>query len=202
MRNEPGFLKTCYIYYLPRLYKKLVSGFLEIKYWPFLVKKGYSEIGESVKFSQMILKGNAKAQLKLVLQGNNRIGKGSVFQGSQSIVLGRNSFCGCYCVFGINGGLIIGENVMIADAVTIRDTNHMFSRTDVPMIYQGVTVNPISISDDVWIGHGAIILQGVKINKGSVIAAGAVVSKDVPEYAIVGGVPAKIIRYRSAESEH
>lgn len=58
------------------------------------------------------------------------------------------------------------------------------------------TRGDIIIDDDVWIGYGAIILSGVHIKKGAVIAAGAVVSKDVPEYSIVGGVPAKVIKYR------
>lgn len=62
-----------------------------------------------------------------------------------------------------------------------------------------VTKGPIVIKDDVWIGYGAIILSGVCIGQGAVVGAGAVVTKDVPPYAIVGGVPAKLIRYRFSE---
>lgn len=198
MQEKVSFFKMYFIYFFPRLCKKVASKFLEIKYWPFLRKKGYVEMGRNIKFSQMFLQGRSKTSLKLLLHGNNRIGQGSIFQGSSNIVMGKNSFCGCYCIFGINGGLAVGDNVMIADCVTIRDTNHNFSKRDVPMIHQGVTVKPIAIEDDVWIGHGAMILQGVSIGQGAVIAAGAVVSKDVPEFAIVGGVPARVIRYRDS----
>ena len=62
--------------------------------------------------------------------------------------------------------------------------------------YEGVTKGDIIVDDDVWIGYGATIMSGVHISQGSVIAAGAVVTKDVPPYAIVGGVPAKVIKYR------
>lgn len=62
---------------------------------------------------------------------------------------------------------------------------------------QGTISSPIVIKDDVWIGHGAIITKGVTIHPGAVIAAGAVVTKDVEEFSIVGGVPAKLIKYRN-----
>ena len=65
--------------------------------------------------------------------------------------------------------------------------------------YEAVSNGDIIVEDDVWIGNGATILSGVRIGQGSVVAAGAVVTKDVPPYAIVGGVPAKVIKYRFPE---
>lgn len=65
--------------------------------------------------------------------------------------------------------------------------------------FEGVAKGDIKIDDDVWIGYGAAIMSGVHIGQGAVIAAGAVVTKDVPPYAIVGGVPAKVIKYRFKE---
>ncbi|MBR76462.1 MAG: acetyltransferase [Flavobacteriales bacterium] len=85
---------------------------------------------------------------------------------------------------------------MIAQAVTIRDTDHNFNSIDLPMIKQGITTSSVLIDDDVWIGHGVIITKGVKIGKGSIIAAGAVVTKDIPAYSIAGGVPARVIKKR------
>jgi len=64
------------------------------------------------------------------------------------------------------------------------------------MIDQGITTAPVIIGNDVWIGYGAIINKGVTIGAGSIVAGNAVVTKDVPAYAIVGGIPAKILRYR------
>ncbi|MBI5750778.1 MAG: acyltransferase [Hydrogenophilales bacterium] len=89
---------------------------------------------------------------------------------------------------------------MIAQAVTIRDTDHGFDDVSIPMKSQGINTRPVKIEDDVWIGHGAIILRGVTIGAGAVVAAGALVNKDVPPYAIVGGVPAKVIRMRVQEA--
>lgn len=98
------------------------------------------------------------------------------------------------CLFG---QIIIGNDVMMGPECHIYTTNHLFNRTDIPMNLQGVSKEkPVIIGDDVWIGERVTILPGVKINNHSIIAACAVVTKDVPEYAIVGGNPAKIIKYR------
>jgi len=108
-------------------------------------------------------------------------------------IIGINS----YSVIGVNEKVIIGDNVMIADNFSFRDTDYAFDRIDIPMREQGIITSPITIDDDVWIGHGVIITKGVMIGTGAIIAAGAVVTKDVPACAIVGGVPAKIIKYRN-----
>ena len=120
-----------------------------------------------------------------------------IIQGSGKFILGENSYLSSYCVIGVNESISIGKNVMIADAVSIRDTNHNFQDINIPMKNQGINTSPIIIEDDVWVGYGAVITKGVTIRKGVIIGANAVVTKDVPEYAIVGGVPAKIIKYRS-----
>ena len=121
------------------------------------------------------------------------IEKGAYFASNMSI--GNFSGIGAYSI--IANSVIIGDNVMIARECIINPSNHCFERTDIPMNEQGLeATNPVIIEDDVWIGSRAIILPGVIIHRGSVIGAGAVVTRDVPEYAIVGGVPAKVIRYR------
>lgn len=86
---------------------------------------------------------------------------------------------------------------MIADAVSIRDTDHNHNDLNVAMINQGITTSPVIVGDDVWIGYGATILKGVEIGNGAIIAAGAVVTSNVAPYTIVGGVPAKIIKTRT-----
>lgn len=80
--------------------------------------------------------------------------------------------------------------------VTILTHTHNIERTDIPMGQQGMRISEVVIGNDVWIGMRVIIMPGVKVGDGVVIGAGAVVTKNVPDFAIVGGVPAKGIKYR------
>jgi acetyltransferase-like isoleucine patch superfamily enzyme len=120
-----------------------------------------------------------------------------VLQGSGDIEIGENTFIGSFSVIGSNESVKIGNYVMIAQAVSIRDTDHKFDKLDIPMNRQGITTSPVVIKDDVWIGYGAVITKGVTIGKGAIIGANAVVTKDIPDYAIAVGIPAKVIRYRT-----
>lgn len=95
-----------------------------------------------------------------------------------------------------SGGLTIGSHVMMAPGVRIVTNGHGNERTDVLMRDQGIYEKPVRIGDDVWLGANVVVLPGVTVGRGAIIAAGSVVTKDVPEYALMGGVPAKLIRYR------
>ena len=95
------------------------------------------------------------------------------------------------------GGVKIGNYVRIASHTAIIAFQHLFQRLDVPICHQGVESKGIIIEDDVWIGANCTILDGVKIGKSSIIAAGAVVTKDVLPCSIMIGSPAKLIRIRS-----
>ena len=92
----------------------------------------------------------------------------------------------------VHGPLSIGDNIMIGPGVVILTHTHNIDRIDIPMGQQGSRIAKVSIGNDVWIGMRVIIMPGVKVGNGVVIGAGAVVTKDVPDYAIVGGVPAMI----------
>lgn len=95
------------------------------------------------------------------------------------------------------GPITIGKYVMMGTNCTIYTQNHAYDRTDKPMCQQGSgPVKPVIVEDDVWIGGGVTILPGVRIGNGSVIGAGAVVTKNVPPYSVVGGNPAQIIKMR------
>ena len=114
---------------------------------------------------------------------------------SSKISIGDNSGIGQNCL--ISGTTQIGKNVMMGPECIIYTRNHSFERVDIPMLQQGYQEEkPVIICDDVWIGGRVIILPGKHIGKGAVIGAGAVVTKDIPDYSIVGGNPARIIRYR------
>lgn len=96
------------------------------------------------------------------------------------------------------GDITIGRNVMMGTNCIIYTRNHRFDSIEIPMCRQGFdVVKPVVINDDVWIGGRVTILPGVHIGKGVVIGAGTVVTKNVPDYAVVVGNPAKIIKYRN-----
>ena len=92
------------------------------------------------------------------------------------------------------GPVTIGSHVNLAQGITVTALNHNFAEKDLRIDEQGVSTNPVTIGDDIWIGANAVILPGVTIGNHSVVAAGAVVTKDVPPYTLVAGVPAKIIK--------
>ncbi len=109
---------------------------------------------------------------------------------------------GNYCQINRNvvmKSVEMGDNVMIASGVVLLDRFHHFDRLDIPMTKQGVSKRKmIKIGNDVWIGQNAIIMPGIEIGEGVIVGAGAVVTIDIPTYAIVAGVPARILRYRNA----
>lgn len=96
----------------------------------------------------------------------------------------------------VRGNITIGSNVLIAPNCVLRPDNHIIDSIDIPIIEQGYEVGSIEIKDDVWIASNCVILNDVLIEEGAVIAAGAVVSKNVKKYTVNGGVPAKFIRNR------
>ena len=94
----------------------------------------------------------------------------------------------------IIGPVEIGSHVNLAQGITVTALNHNFDDTEKRIDEQGVSTNPVTIKDDVWVGANAVILPGVTIGNHCVVAAGAVVTKDVPPHSLVAGVPAKVIK--------
>nr|WP_211298069.1 acyltransferase [Marinobacterium halophilum] len=91
----------------------------------------------------------------------------------------------------------IGNDVMIAPGVVLLDRQHGFTSTDIPMAQQGSSPRQLTvICDDVWLGQNVIVMPGITIGTGVIVGAGSVVTKDLPDWSIAVGVPAKIIRYR------
>lgn len=104
--------------------------------------------------------------------------------------IGKNVFINFDCTFLDLGGIILEDNVLIAPKVSLLSEGHPLD----PENRHALVPKPIHIKKNAWIGAGATILQGVTIGENAVVAAGAVVSKDVPDNTIAGGIPAKIIR--------
>jgi acetyltransferase-like isoleucine patch superfamily enzyme len=115
--------------------------------------------------------------------------------------IGDNSNIGRYSYIGCSGPITIGNNVMMGPRVSLFAENHNFADVERPMREQGVTRQPIVIEDDCWLASGAMVLAGVTIKHGSIIAAGSVVTRDVPPYSVVAGSPATVIRCRLPEEQ-
>jgi len=115
---------------------------------------------------------------------------GKISMGAGSSISDNCSLNGASC------GIEIGEDVMIAPGCVIVAFNHAYARLDIPMSRQGWVEKPVRIEDDVWIGANCTVTCGVTIGKGSIVAAGSVVNRDVEPYSIVGGVPARKLAER------
>ncbi len=129
---------------------------------------------------------------------NFNVEHGAFFGAGRDIEVGDNTGIGLNC--RIAGPLILGRDIMMGPDVMIFTQNHENSRLDIPMNLQTAPKKQVVIEDDVWIAARVIILPGITVHKGAIIGAGAVVTKDVPEYAVVGGNPARIIKYRNEKS--
>lgn len=113
-----------------------------------------------------------------------------------SLEIGDDVGIAANAFISVRGKVKIGSSTIFGPGVKLFSENHIYTDKTTPIYLQGTDRKGIEIGEDCWIGADAIILDGVRIGKGSVVAAGAVVNKDVPDYSVVGGVPAKIIGNR------
>lgn len=175
--------------------KQFLANVYRRIYLTFRRRKGLT-IGDFTNISPL-------ARIRISKSSNIKIGShcdiadsAMLITGSGSIVIGDHCSVNPFSVLYGDGGLSIGNGVRIASHVVIIPSDHVFKDRDVYIYKQGYTMLGINICDDVWIGAGARILDGVTIGKGAVIGAGAVVTRSIPEYGIAIGVPAKVIKYR------
>ncbi len=122
---------------------------------------------------------------------------GAFFASGRELELGDNSGLGLDC--RVTGPVSIGRDVMMGPNVMIVTQNHETADTSIPMRLQTAPKFKVTIGDDVWIGANVLILPGVTVGSGAILAAGAVVTKDVPPYAVVGGNPARVLKMRKEE---
>lgn len=130
--------------------------------------------------------------------GNPRIHPTASLRCGYNIYLGKNSRINQYCCVWAseNSKIIIGDNILMGPGVKLFSSNYSKTDTELPMILQPFVEKDIVIGNDVWLGANSVIVAGVKIGDGSIIAAGSVVTKDIPEYVMAGGNPAKPIKSR------
>lgn len=120
----------------------------------------------------------------------------SLNQLGEFISIGDNVGIGEFAYLGGAGGLEIGNNVIAGQYLSCHPENHIYHDIQTPIRHQGVSRKGIRIGDNCWLGSKVIILDGVELGAGSVVAAGAVVTQSFPENSVIGGVPAKLIKTR------
>jgi galactoside O-acetyltransferase len=119
--------------------------------------------------------------------------------GSELVIGDRVSLNYNVMVNADGGKIYLGNNVIIGPQTVLRAANHRFEDPNLPIRDQGNKGGAIVVEDDVWIGANVVVLPDVKIGKGSVIGAGSVVTRDIPEYSVAVGVPARVIKSRKPE---
>ena len=185
----------------------------------FKKSKGILFIGKRVKIKnkkKISFNGSATIEDGCFIQalskggitvGNNfSLGRNSIIECTgvirelgEELIIGDNVGIAANAFIAMRGKVEIGSNTIFGPGVSIHAENHNFSDVDKPIKLQGATRKGVKIGEDCWIGSKAVILDGVTIGSHSIIAAGAVVTKDIPEYCIAGGVPAKVIKMRKEE---
>lgn len=131
-------------------------------------------------------------------KGTYRIHARASIRNAHNIILGENTRITMDCCIwaGDKGKITFGDNVLVGPGVKMFAANHGTKLCETPMVYQKRIEKDILIGNNVWIGANSLVVAGVSIGDGAIIAAGSVVTKDIPANVIVGGTPAKIIKHR------
>jgi len=176
-----------------------------VRYWrfavfklrnPHIITEGFVFLGRNVTLEAR------RGYGRLILGRWVHIGSGNSIRCHEGTIR-----VGDKCVFGkdntVNGYLDIefGAATIVADWVYVCDFDHVFSDVTVPIKDQGIVKSPVRVGPDVWLGTKVTVLRGITIGQGCVVAANAVVNKDLPPYSVAVGVPARVVRDRVADHE-
>ena len=153
-------------------------------------------IGDNVEINALSKKGVKIGNNNTILKNTIIECTGGIRDLGEGLITGNNVGIAQNCFIQVRGMVIIGSNVIFGPGVSIFSENHNFSDRNQNILEQGESRKGVIIEDDVWIGARSVILDGVTIGAHSIIAAGSVVNKSIPEYSIIGGVPAKLIKTR------
>lgn len=165
---------------------------------------GRIAVGKNVAVDDYVFfDGGGSGELGIQLRDNVIVSRNCTIQGKTGyVILEDRVDVGCNCVFSSVSGITVGAATIIAGNCYIGGGRYFHDRLSEPIMDQGgYSRGPIAIGSDSWIGAGSIILDGVMVGKGVIVGAGSVVTKDVPDYAVVTGVPAKILRIRENKEE-
>jgi len=157
----------------------------------------FARIGEGVVFEPGVLVFHPET---IEIGDGVYVGHQAILKGyhASRMVIGDGTWIGQQCFLHAGGGLTIGRDVGIGPAVRILTSTHRLDSIDrdTPILHAPIDFAPVVVEDGCDLGVGAILLPGVRVGRGAQVAAGAVVAEDVPEYAIVAGVPARLVRRR------
>lgn len=177
--------------YISKKRKNLRSYLNRIRYllswWRFENAGRKGGIGKNVRFlgfPQMRFGDRVVIRDNVIIGGNGNLRIGSRTTINEGVILTSYQ------------SIKIGSDCMIAPRVYILDVDHKYETRDYPVSEQGYNASPVNIEDDVWIGAYSVILRGVRIGRGAIVSAHSVCTRDVPDFAVVGGVPARLIKMR------
>ena len=188
---------------MERIIKKILIYFftqvrtliLKTKYWEYTYDKNIT-LANNIKLKSSTLIESRFGGSIVIEKGTELLENVLVITYGGNIKIGERCSINSGTIIYGHGGVNIGNDVLIAGGCMIIPNSHNFNDINKPIALQGNTSKGIIIEDDVWIGHGCSILDGVTIKKGAIIGAGSVVRKDVESYSIVAGIPAKIVGKR------
>lgn len=180
-----------------------VSSYLRNKYY----KKVFGKYGENIKFANPMMIVNPKHIYigdNVVIRSGIRlecIVKWKSRKYNPSLKIGKNVIIEQNCHISCASSIEIKDNVLISSYAFITDLNHEYSQINEPIMKQGLIVKKTLIQENSFIGTGAKIMAGVTIGKHCIIGANSVVTKDIPDYSVVAGAPAKIIKCYNSETK-
>lgn len=186
--------------FYPKLFKRVGSSAIFGK-GVVLRHPGKITLGDRVAIDDYtLLDASCPGEETISIGDSVIISRNCVIQGKTgSIEIGDETDIGCNTVISSCSGIVIGESVLIAGNCYIGGGRYIADRLDIPMMEQGVySMGKVMIKDGAWLGAGATVLDGVQVGKGCIVGAGAVVTKDLPDFAIAVGVPAKVIKMRES----
>ena len=193
------FAKSVQLIYGMLLFRRLkcfVSPFSTIKCASKIRIKGFLVIAKGCVIDALSTDGVVFGNGVSVGRETSIECTGTLKQLGKGLIVGNNVGLGEKCHYGCAGGIEIGDNTIVGIYVTMHSENHVFSDADKPIREQGVSHKGIKIGSNCWIGAKVTILDGAVVGDGCVIAAGAVVRGTFPENCVIGGVPARILKFR------
>jgi acetyltransferase-like isoleucine patch superfamily enzyme len=185
---------------LSRLAKFLyfdIGFWLRYWFWKFLIHSSGGRLGKGAKlYGGVRIVGNAPGAISI---GDDvRILRNATLATAPGgkIMIGDRVHIGEGTIIFSHLSITIGNDVIIGPQNVIVDSDHHYHDLSIPMNQQGLSLKEVSIEDDVWIPSNCVITKGVTIQKGAIIGAGSVVTRDIPSYTIAVGVPARVIKKR------